>query len=229
MIRRTLLVFLAVFAIAIGVCYAASGKVVNLERGEYWIGEPKKASEPVGFCLALHGMGGDCASMGRLWHQALKEKYLVIAPQAHTRNRRGSMTSTWATAADREYLDQFFEIASKKYKIDPRKSVVVGFSAGTWPAVDMAARHPERIGGVVIQGGTGRAAPEKFKGVSVYLLSGERDGSFSPNTARSILKRLHASGINAAMDVALGSSHGALYDKIDKASAWVLNGFKETP
>jgi len=195
-------------------------------HGRYVVFAPLKITDqPVKLCFVLHGWGGDSQSYGRLWHEALRGGYLVVAPQAPPKNRGGTLISTWQVQTDRAYLRTIWRKIHDDWRIDPKHTVIAGYSSGAAVACDTARLNHDQVRGLVLHGAGPVGSLSKLKGISVYLLVGERDPGFSPRRANKKLTQMKDLGIDVQLQIAGGADHASLYSRVRPAADWIRRGF----
>jgi len=233
--NEKLVAVLIVVLALVGCALLAQGKesagqwktVPDLANARYVELPPSKVStEKIGFCLALHGMAGDALSYGTVWHKALGGEYLVVAPQAPPKKRVNSYISTWQTGTDRNFLFKIWEDVHKRYNIDPARTTVIGYSAGVYPACDIARTRKDQLAGLVLQGGGLKGNPEDFMGLHIYLLTATRDGGLGPAKGQSLFSTLFKLGIDVQLEVVEGADHASVYAKVNNAAKWIMSGYK---
>ncbi len=180
-----------------------------------------------GLVFALHGYGGDCLSYGRLWHEALRGEFLVVAPQAPEKKRKNGTVSTWSRSADRDYLNHIWREIHEKYNVDPARTVVIGYSAGATMAAEMARMHKGQTAGLVLHGAGLSGNISDMKELRVFLLAGSRDRGFNRTRAQGTRDRLIGQGIDAQTAVIEGADHASIYAKIAPAAAWITQEFTD--
>lgn len=232
-VKRAATVFIAFLVLGLACATAPQAErspwheVPNVPDGRYLVFPPlEPPGEKTPLLFALHGWGGEALSYGRLWHEALQGGYLVVAPQATPKPRGGAAVSTWSTSkADRDYLLQVWDEIHRDYRIDPERTVVVGYSAGGLAAAAIVENRNAEVAAVIFHACRPYAKPALLKGKHVFLLAGERDTSFNAKKAGAALAELTAQGVDVRLAVAPGVSHVTVYDKVKDAARWVLGGF----
>lgn len=201
--------------------------VDGVSGGRYVTFPPlEPAGEKLPLLFVLHGWGGEALSYGRLWHEAVRGHYLVVAVQASPKPRGGGLVSTWTSSgADREYLLKVWDDVQARYAIDPTRTVVAGYSAGGRAASMLVENRNTQIAAVIFHACRPSADPSRLKGKHVFLLAGERDNSFNAQKAGAALDALFTQGVEVQMAVIPGATHVTVYDKVKDAARWVLDGF----
>ncbi len=216
---------LAVFGAAWAV--AADPPWRTVAGGRYLVFPPAHpAGEKWPLLFALHGMGGEAQSYGRLWRDALGGGYLVVAPQAPLRERNGAMVASWGNNRETQtFLLGVWDEVHQQHQIDPAHTVVAGYSAGGYALWTLVNARVEQVAGVIFQAAVPRPNAGSLKGKHVFLIAGEGDGSFDRTKADQAFEELTRQGAAVQMYVAPGASHASVYDKIRPAAAWILADF----
>ena len=114
--------------------------------------------------LTLHGRGANALDLLGLAPLVCSGKFLMICPQGplETPIGPGAMGYAWypmsmggppdvdAILSSREMLQQFLDVCLKRYPIDAKKLVVLGFSQGGVMAYSLALSKPERFAGLAV-------------------------------------------------------------------------------
>jgi len=133
---------------------------VNLIHTIY---EPSGAG-PHPTILTLHGRGANAFDLLGLAPYLCNGKFLMICPQGplETPIGPGAFGYAWypmsmgvppdigAILSSREKLQQFLDACMKRYPIDTKKLVVLGFSQGGVMAYSLALSNPERFAGLAV-------------------------------------------------------------------------------
>ena len=225
--------FLLVFFTSVAV-YAADD--VRVEKGwfalegdrgkRYRIETPKriKKGELYPLLLALHGYDGQAESFIRLYtpHKQGSEWFLV-APQAPATKRKGKVVSTWSKTRDLPYLLQLLDKLSIQYPVDPKRITVVGYSAGAWMALHLFINHPDRFAGLGLFAGStiSETSAPLFAGKRVYLLAGQKDGSFNAGRVQTLMALLEKAGARVQSEVIPGADHASVYKYGTRMADWI--------
>ena len=127
------------------------------------IHEPS-GSGPHPTILTLHGRGANALDLLGLAPLVCSGKFLMICPQGplETPIGPGAFGYAWypmsmggppdigAILSSREMLQQFLDGCLKRYPIDAKKLVVLGFSQGGVMAYSLALSNPERFAGLAV-------------------------------------------------------------------------------
>ena len=114
--------------------------------------------------LTLHGRGANALDLLGLAPYICGGKFLMICPQGplETPIGPGAFGYAWypmsmggppdvgAILSSREKLQQFLDACLKRYPIDAKKLVVLGFSQGGVMAYSLALSNPERFAGLAV-------------------------------------------------------------------------------
>ena len=114
--------------------------------------------------LTLHGRGANSLDLLGLAPLVCSGKFLMICPQGplETPIGPGALGYAWypmsmggppdigAILSSREMLQQFLDACLKRYPIDAKKLVVLGFSQGGVMAYSLALSNPERFAGLAV-------------------------------------------------------------------------------
>ena len=125
--------------------------------------EPSDAG-PHPTILTLHGRGANALDLLGLAPLVCSGKFLMICPQGplETPIGPGAFGYAWypmsmggppdvgAILSSREKLQQFLDACLKRYPIDGKKLVVLGFSQGGVMAYSLALSNPERFAGLAV-------------------------------------------------------------------------------
>jgi phospholipase/carboxylesterase len=114
--------------------------------------------------LTLHGRGANALDLLGLAPYICGGKFLMICPQGPLETPIGPGASGYAwypmsmggppdvgaILSSREKLQQFLDACLKRYPIDGKKLVVLGFSQGGVMAYSLALSNPERFAGLAV-------------------------------------------------------------------------------
>jgi phospholipase/carboxylesterase len=114
--------------------------------------------------LTLHGRGANAFDLLGLAPYLCNGKFLMICPQGplETPIGPGAFGYAWypmsmggppdigAILSSREKLQQFLDACMKRYPIDAKKLVVLGFSQGGVMAYSLVLSNPERFAGLAV-------------------------------------------------------------------------------
>jgi phospholipase/carboxylesterase len=188
--------------------------------------------------VLLHGYGAngdDLIALGEAWRQRLPEAAFV-APNAPDMipGLYGALQWFPLTLRDpSEYwrgvvgaqpaLDRFLDAELSRYRLDPERLVLVGFSQGTMMALHAGLRRPRAPAGIVAYSGL-LAGPEQLAGIrakpSVLLVHGEADDLIPVEALHAAREALAEAGLAVEWHVRPGLGHG-----IDPAGQWMAGHF----
>jgi predicted peptidase len=196
-------------------------------RGQtYGLLIPKAAAEGAGYpmILGLHyasptpglspyfGLG----FVGQLVLPAFQElNAILVAPDAPD--------ATWTSAVSERLILAVLDAAAKENKIDPKRSLVAGFSmggAGTWA---FAARHADRVRGAIVMAAAPPPADLK-PAVPVYVIHSRADESQPFDKTEQAVKALETAGANvtlAALDEVPHRDVSQYIEPLAAAIPWV--------
>ncbi|MCP5058449.1 MAG: hypothetical protein GY937_17235 [bacterium] len=167
--------------------------------------------------LMLHGWGANAHDLLGLAPVLHGGGALVLCPQGPVAFEIGQGMlgfGWWPITEDREIDPEAFEAASKavesfideaaqRYPMDPRKTVVMGFSQGGVMAYDLVLRNPERFAGLIAlsswlpdhveKGVPSQPALENFPAL---LIHGTEDPMIPVARAQESREKLLARGVN---------------------------------
>jgi phospholipase/carboxylesterase len=163
--------------------------------------------------LTLHGRGASAFDLLGLAPYLCNGKCLMICPQGplETPIGPGSVGYAWypmsmggppdigAIRASREKLRHFLDACLRRYPIDAKKLVVLGFSQGGVMAYSLALSNPERFAGLAVLSSwlPKELIPELFIGEAVQLLPalvqhGAQDQMIEVQRAKDSVEQLRA-------------------------------------
>ncbi|MCP3985926.1 MAG: hypothetical protein GY723_16210 [bacterium] len=167
--------------------------------------------------LALHGWGANAHDLLGLAPILHGGQALVLSPQGPVAFEisQGMLGfGWWPITEDREIDPEAFETASKaiesfldeagrRYPIDPRKTVIVGFSQGGVMAYDLVLRNPERFAGLVALSSwfpdhVDEQVPRQpaLENFPALLIHGTEDPMIPVERAQQSREKLIARGVN---------------------------------
>jgi phospholipase/carboxylesterase len=175
-----------------------------------YAGKDVDPDRPAPVLVLLHGLGAGPRSEVPLWQTVADRLGLVvIAPRGVTRvgprltygwHKRGAKKADeldLAAAAKR--IDEGLALAKKRYRIDPERILLAGFSQGGGVALRLLADHPERYAGALAvcaryqprDATAWRAAARRSRRVAV--LAGQLD-PLLPHSRKAVAE-LRAAGV----------------------------------
>lgn len=166
---------------------------------------------PKPLLLALHGYGGDKASMMRLARRVNDHDYVIASlqgPHQHLvypkdRTQGLGYGFGWVSnfkpeesvALHHRLVSEIIDTLTQKGEIDPAKVFLLGFSQSVGLNFRFAFTHPERVCGVVaicggIPGDWESEGKYQAGAVDVLYLAGERDEFYSPERVKKNVEAL---------------------------------------
>ncbi|MAE96292.1 MAG: hypothetical protein CL910_16695 [Deltaproteobacteria bacterium] len=167
--------------------------------------------------LALHGWGANAHDLLGLAPILHGGGALVLSPQGPVAFEiaQGLLGFGWwpiteereidpaAFEAASQAIEGFLAAAAERYPIDPRKTVVMGFSQGGVMAYDLVMRNPERFSGLIAMSSwfpdhVDRAIPtqEALQNFPALVIHGTEDPMIPVERAQESRERLLARGVN---------------------------------
>ncbi len=174
------------------------------------------AAPRLGLLVALHGAGGNEHWPGNSLAELIAARggagdYLIVGPKSQGRS--------WE-AADEGPLLALLAWLHHAYPVDPRRTVVVGVSAGGWMAQHLASHHPEAVAGIAALFGGGTTDLKKVanaaeNGIEYYLAHGDADVDVPAKASRVVRDQLRALGYRYVYRELPGLAHGAPWEDPD--------------
>ena len=167
--------------------------------------------------LALHGWGANAHDLLGLAPILHGGGAMVLSPQGPVafEIQKGLLGfGWWPITEDREIdpeifdqaskaLVDFLDAASERYPVDPRKTVLMGFSQGGVMAYDLVMRYPERFAGLVAMSSwlpdhvdQGVPAQPGLENFPTLLIHGTKDPMIPVERAQESREKLLARGMN---------------------------------
>jgi phospholipase/carboxylesterase len=161
--------------------------------------------------LALHGRGANALDLIGLAPYVCDGKFLAICPQGPLETPIGpnAMGYSWypmsmggppnveAILSSRKRLQQFLDECLKRYPIDPRKSVLVGFSQGGVMAHSLALADPQRFAALAVLSSwlpeellPRLSIPDSVQSLPTLIQHGSDDPMIQVGRARDSVERL---------------------------------------
>lgn len=156
--------------------------------------QPKLKSEKPPLLMLLHGVGSNERDLFGL-APYLDERFLILSVRSPMTlgegsygwwrvdfTSRGPQMDPTAAIEARETLLSFVEEAVVGYEADPARVYLMGFSQGAVNSMSALLAAPEKLAGVVAMSGrvlpdamAGAVAPERFKGLPLFIAHGLYD------------------------------------------------------
>ena len=170
--------------------------IVTPKTGRYYLlGKPDYGTENIWF--ALHGYGFLAADFAAEFSAAVKEKTIVIVPEAlnkfYLKGFHGKVGASWMTKEDREneikdylcFLNNVYgREVSRIFKPDLKISIL-GFSQGTAAAVRWTMQNKFKVDKLILWGGglprdiDYKKASITFASTKLIIVAGENDEFFT--------------------------------------------------
>lgn len=151
----------------------------------YWLGGAAQAASPAALVIALHGGGGNAATMAPRWLDlARREGFVVAFPEgvgrterAGTWNAGGCCGHAMSTSSDDvRFIAALIDDASAARPIDRRRIYVTGLSNGGMLTYRAGIALSERLAGVaVVAGAMFGGEPQPRTSLPILIMHGERD------------------------------------------------------
>ena len=120
---------------------------------QMYISPTHDRSRPAPLLIVLHGHGGCSKPMAQCWRKAAHAVGAVLVAPEGVRPVLGAPGFTWGNMEEADAFVQFaLEHAQQKYKIDPRRVIVTGFSQGGFVAFRTVQKHPDQFCGAIAVG-----------------------------------------------------------------------------
>ena len=161
----------------------------------------------------LHGAGEtnkglDALKHCDLWHfarghVATKDfPFIVVSP---TTPKHG-----WEPQRVKNFVEQFVQDHSRRYRIDPDRVYLTGFSMGGFGTFRTACAHPEVFAAIVpIAGGGEPEQAERLKTVPTWAFHGDKDDVVPYECSANMIDRVQKLGHNDAnLTTEYGAGHG---------------------
>lgn len=161
--------------------------------------------------LTLHGRGANALDLLGLAPYLCRGKFLMICPQGPLESPIGpnAVGYSWypmsmggppdigAMLSSRKMLRQFLDDCLKRYPIDPKKLVVLGFSQGGVMAYSLALPEPERFAALVVLSSwlpeelaPQLSIPDSIQSLPTLVQHGSEDPMIEVGRARESIERL---------------------------------------
>ena len=195
-------------------------------KREYAVLEPEPpAAGLYPLLITLHGRNGNKDVDLRQWELARQRGWLVLSCQSTQPVFEGAYH--WDNpAVGLDDLSYYYEQISQKYRVDPQRLLIAGFSQGSGMAIYTALKGPLPVGGF-IGVGTWWADPHDLTGermnVRGYFITGEKDHTL--DRAREIQEVLRKNDVEFAEEVHAGLGHEFSHDfgtSFDKAIEFIF-------
>jgi|GEM_PF-5989799 len=195
--------------------------------------------------IYLHGMG-DQNPLGVLGtsfdnsHQDTLFRTTEIDPSAVPPSHRGFVLAPWARGNSmyrgngEQDVWQSMDIVRKRFKIDPDRVYLAGFSMGCGGTAGIAGRRPDVWAGINLASGFGDWADsslpylyENLRGMPMALWIGELDQM--ADKARSVHELLMKKGIEHRFEIVPQLPHTYPYDEFQKNVGYLMGFARKRP
>lgn len=174
--------------------------------------------------IALHGRGGSSEDILKLAKKLCDETYYLAAPEAknHTWYPYNFMSDDPSNAP---WIDSAVEIVQRLIHETERyipQIYLMGFSQGACLALETAARHAQKYGGVIAFSGAliGPTLNENhyqgnFAGTKIFIGISDNDPHVPLQRAKESYELLKKLGARATLKVYEGMGHTLIQEEID--------------
>jgi poly(3-hydroxybutyrate) depolymerase len=133
--------------------------------------------------------------------------FLAVFPQCE--NLRGRLLASWnADTADGRRALRILKDVEARYRVDPKRRVLTGWSMGGYGAWSLAAARPGFWSAVVpVSGGGDAALAKKLRGVPIWAFHGEQDRFVLPSESRAMVEAVRSAGGTAQFTLVKGIGH----------------------
>jgi dienelactone hydrolase len=165
------------------------------------------------YLMALHGNNGNAGTVHDYWAHLTEEGWLVTLPQSSQVG--GNNLFVWNDQGKAETeLRAHYDFLAAKYKLDPRRALISGFSMGGHAAILTALTQVVPVRGFIgVASYTGEmsAFEKEFEkgaaaGLRGYFLLGEND-ELCTKSAVALSEGLNKAGIACDVEVFPGIAH----------------------
>ncbi len=181
-----------------------------IEHTVYYATSAPEADTPAPVLLVLHGFGQVAAEFIKIFEPLVQRGVLVAAPQAPHQFYKSLADRTvgfsWLTRYERDqsirdfaaYMEKFYALLQREYRIDAQRVFVLGFSQGVSMAYRMWAHSAMPLSGMIACGGD--LPPDVGERLSalpslrVLLVHGRRDQIVPLQKAHEAQTQLSAAG-----------------------------------
>ncbi|MHC4599255.1 MAG: carboxylesterase family protein [Planctomycetota bacterium] len=187
-----------------------------------------RGSDPYPLVLALHWGGPVLPYTGRAILEGLVEPALgaldalIVAP-----DRDGE---SWANAKNEGNVLELLDLVEKAFPVDPKQTLLTGYSLGGIGTWYLAARHPRRFAGALPM-----AAPppddadEQKWELPLYVLHSRQDEIFDASEVEAFVMRMKERGAAVDLNLIDGVTHfdtGGFVEPLRDALPWIWGVWK---
>lgn len=195
-----------------------SSLIVHGRHHDYWLHLPKGFKDdgvPRPLLIYLHGAGElkkNVRSLRRVDPVAYAGgripaedfPFLVVCPK--------SDTPPWKPDKVIAFLDELLADERTRWKIDPERIYLTGFSMGGFGTWETAIRYPDRFAAIApVAGGCRETGPERFGDLPVWAFHGELDEVVPPDDSIGLtdaLKRIRGESDATRLTLYSEKEHG---------------------
>lgn len=167
----------------------------------------------------LHGDGGQADRGGfeeirsygppALIEQGQDIPAIVVAPQL------------WGNISwDADILHHLLQTVLERYRVNPDRIYLMGYSRGGFGAWELGARYPAPFAAVVVVSGRGMNSIESLRHAAVWIFHGELDEGVPVADARSMFNELKAAGGDVQLTIYPDIGHNALTPALKNEELW---------
>jgi phospholipase/carboxylesterase len=225
------------------VCAQKTAKEVPLI---YKVREPKVAmQQQPPMLLLLHGYGSNADDLFSL-AAGIDERFLVISVQGSYKLAEGSFawysldfnknpytSNNEEAEKSRVALGEFISAMLQRYKADPKKVYLLGFSQGAMMSLSCALTMPQKVAGAVVLSGKLReeikplvAPEEQLKSLNIYIAHGKKDVRVPFREAEKANAYLTGKGINTTFKILPNDAHQISQECYDDFRKWLAEKIK---
>lgn len=184
------------------------------------VGAPLKQAKKA--LIALHGRGGTAKDILRLAKRLSDETFYLAAPEAEN-NSWYPYNFMSDDPSNGPWIDSAVEIVKRLIGETERyipEIYLMGFSQGACLALEVAARHPKKYGGVIaFSGGLIGPTLKKYhgnlEGTKIFIGISNNDPHIPLQRAKESYGVLNKMGADTTLKVYAGMGHTITQDEID--------------
>lgn len=127
--------------------------------------------------------------------------FIVVSPMAPERH--------WSPEQVNEFLERFLNGNCSRYKIDPTRIYLTGFSMGGYGTFHVASRYPKRFAAIApLAGGFPPKYADGLKSVPIWAFHGDRDRVVPLEESEKIIEAMQEAGnSDARLTILPGAGH----------------------
>jgi len=209
-------------------CFGQPKAVLNKTSYNFWLNEPKEATEKMPLIVFLHGRSLSGTDINRVKrYGALKgvEKGLdipafLVAPQLPS--------GPWNT----DKVDEIVSYMIKTYNIDEERIYVTGMSLGSYGTMKYVGDYPDRVAAAIsICGGGDVSDACNLAQVPIKVIHGDKDFIVPLSESQKIVNAIKKCNKSAPIEFQIikGGNHGSVEDLYRHKDLydWLLKHKKE--